>query len=188
MAEIWQIAFLQEDSELTRNMLIPSTIVTGLYALQQTIGPVLIYYLWLDKKTTSEGNSVLSNKWTNIAWMVYWISSIAVFGLSALMWPFSYIGGHALSIYSFSWVWAEHLGPAALLLTFTMLLTAGIQQPGDKTVWETLVVWLVVNGATGMIAKSQAEATELYYLWGEHEDTNEKEGLGCVEDSDGNCS
>ena len=180
MEELWQTAFLEEDSDLTRNKLIPSTIVTGLYALQQTIGPVLIYYLWLDHQTTSEGISVLSNKWTNVAWMVYWIGNIAVFGLSALMWPFSYIGGYALSIYGFSWTWAEHLAPVALLLTFTMLLTAGIQQPGDKTVWETLVVWLVVNGATGMIVKSQAEATELYYLWGEQEETNEKGDLGCV--------
>ena len=104
------------------------------------------------------------------------------------MWPFSYIGGYALSIYGFSWAWAQTLAPAALLLTFTMLMTAGIQQPGDKTVWETLVVWLVVNGATGMIAKSQAEATELYYRWGEQEETNENGELGCVKDSDGNCS
>ena len=76
--------------------------------------------------------------------MVYWIGNITAFGLGALMWPFSYIGGVAAKIYGFAWGWAENLAPVAMLLTFTMLLIAGIQMPEDKTVWETLVVWMVV--------------------------------------------
>ena len=139
--------------DISRNMLLPSTIGIGLYAIQQTIGPVLVYYLWLCP------NNLQSNKWTNIAWMIYWIGNIVTFGVGALMWPFSYIGGAAVDIYGFAWGWAHALAPVAMLLTFTMLLIAGIQMPEDKTVWETLVVWMVVEGSTGMIAKSQSEAT-----------------------------
>ena len=42
-----QEEFGEEDLDFSRNMLLPSTIGIGLYAIQQAIGPVLIYYLWL---------------------------------------------------------------------------------------------------------------------------------------------
>ena len=167
--------------DISRNMLLPSTIGIGLYAIQQTIGPVLVYYLWL------RPNNLQSNKWTNIAWMIYWIGNIVTFGVGALMWPFSYIGGAAVDIYGFAWGWAHALAPAAMLLTFTMLLIAGIQMPEDKTVWETLVVWMVVEGTTGMIAKSQSEAAWLYYMWGQWDKFTDDEKEWCAKDGEGNC-
>ena len=112
--------------------------------------------------------------------MVYWIGNITAFGLGALMWPFSYIGGVATDIYGFAWGWAENLAPIAMVLTFTMLLIAGIQMPEDKTVWETLVVWMVVEGVTGMIAKGQSEAAWLYYTWGDWDKISEEEKLWCA--------
>ena len=174
----------EEDLDFTRGMLLPSTIGIGLYAIQQTIGPVLVYYLWLKKNGYVDMDE---HKWPNIAWMCYWIGNIVVYGLGALMWPFSYIGGAALDIYGFAWGWAEALEQVNMLLTFTMLMIAGIQMPGCKTVWQTLVVWMVVNGVTGMIAQSQSEAAWLYYMWGDWSKFTEEEKEWCVKDGEGKC-
>lgn len=44
-----------------------------------------------------------------------------------------------------------------MLVIMAMLLVSGIQVPTDKTVWETLVVYLVVQMVMGGLAMAFAE-------------------------------
>lgn len=122
---------------ITRNDLLPSTIIVGFIAVVQAATPVLVYYLWLkpDGLTTQE--------WTKNSWWVMWIGHLAAYGLVALFWPLSYVGGALADVYGWLWSWASVIGPIVNVAVFTFLLISGIYWPSDKTVWETLVVYFV---------------------------------------------
>ena len=134
------ISFLSEEGgepDISRNALLPATIFIGLIAVAQTIVPVLTWYFFVDP------NNYASNTWTRNTWMTLWIGNIATFGVAALMWPLSYAHEKLAMVYGWSWMWAKGLEGLLMITVVTMLLISGIQDPTDKTVWETLVVYIV---------------------------------------------
>ena len=124
---------------ISRGELFPSTLVFGFISLSQSLVPVLAWYLWVDKNKHAE------NQWTRNAWWTLWVGNLVVFGLPALFWPISYIGGGITSFYNILWKATDNLAPPLGLTVLTLLLVAGIYVPGDKTVWETLVVYFVTQ-------------------------------------------
>ena len=141
----------------------------------------MVYYLWLMP------NGYDSNEWTHNSWMTLWIGHVATWGAAALFWPLSYIGGPLVKVYGWVWGWADALGSAVMLTIVTMHLIAGIMMPSDKTVWETLVVYFVVEAVMGMGVMSMAEAAKMYYMWGEWEEFSEEAKEWCAKDAEGNC-
>ena len=174
-------AFGEKDMHIDKNMLLPSTIMLGMYALVNTIVPVLVYYLWLMP------NNYDTNTWTHNSWWTIWIGHIATWGLAALFWPLSYVGGPLVKVYGWLWGWADGLSGPLMLTILTMLIVAGIQVPADKTVWETLVVYVIVEAVMGMMAMSVAEPAMMYYVWGEWEKFSEEAKEWCAKDAEGNC-
>ena len=170
-----------KDMHISRNDLIPSTIMLGMYALANTIVPVLVYYLWLMP------NNYDMNEWTKNSWWTIWIGHLATWGAAALFWPLSYIGGPMASVYGWVWKWADGVSGPLMLTIFTMLIVAGIYMPSDKTVWETLVVYTVTQGVLGMMAMGVAKPAMMYYWWGEWDKWDQEAKEWCAKDANGEC-
>ena len=166
---------------ITRDALLPSTLILGSIALAQAAVPVLAWYLWVDK------NGHANMQWTRNAWWTLWVGNLAVWGLPALSFPFSYMGGGIASFYGWIWKAAETLGPLLNLTVFTLLLVAGIYMPADKTVWETLVVYFVTQGFFMWLQICFGESATMYYLWGAWERWHEEAKAWCAQDENGDC-
>ena len=173
----------EDDMMVGRDMFLPATIIVGLIALAQAATPVLVWYLWLDDKV----KSATSMKWCERGWMTLWIGNLAVYGLAAVFWPFSYLGGGAASAYGWVWAWAQATGGPLMLAVTTLLLVCGIYHPGAKTVWETLVVYYVSNAVLGVMGMIFGEMAKMYYMWGEWDMMTDEEKELCAKDANGDC-
>merc|ERR1711920_786448 len=171
----------EDDMQIERSDLLPSTFVFGVMALANALVPVLAWYLWVDKYNHA------MNQWTKNSWWTLWIGNIVVYGFNAFFWPFSYLGGKTASFYGWLWKATETLGPALFLTVVTMFLVAGIYMPSDKTVWQSLVVYFVVSMIFGQMSMHFGEAAQMYYLWGEWDKMHADAKDWCAQDGDGNC-
>lgn len=169
------------DMQISKNDLLPSTIMIGMYAVINTIVPVIVYYTWLSP------NNYALNEWTCKSWWTMWIGHLATWGLPALFWPLSYIGGPMAMVYGWVWKWADMVSSPMMLTFVTMLVVAGIYMPEDKTVWETLVVYFVTQGVMGMAAQSVAKPAMMYYVWGEWDKWDDEAKEWCAKDANGEC-
>ena len=171
----------EKDMNITRGDLLPSTLVVGAIALAQAAVPILSWYLWVDKY----GHA--NQQWTRNAWWTLWVGNIVVWGLPGLVWPFSYVGGGISSFYGWVQKAAATLGPAMILTVMTLLLVAGIYVPSDKTVWETLVVYFVVQAFFMELDDAFGESAMMYYLWGDWNRWHEDAKAWCAQDENGDC-
>merc|ERR1712004_878391 len=99
----------------------------------------------------------------------------------------SYIGGPMAMVYGWVWKWADMVSSPMMLTFVTMLVVAGIYMPEVKTVWETLVVYFVTQGAMGMAAQSVAKPAMMYYVWGEWDKWDDEAKEWCAKDANGEC-
>lgn len=57
------------------------------------------------------------------------------------------------------------MGKLLSITVVTMLLVAGIEEPDDKTVWETLVIYFLVEAAMTKWLEALEEKTRWWYEW-----------------------
>ena len=119
--------------------------------------------------------------------MTLWIGNLVVFGLSAVLWPLSYTYDEISMVYVWSFKWAKSLGLRFIPIVFTLLLTAGILVPSDKTAWESFVVYVVTQFVIGGLFMAFEESAKLWYMWGDWEEWTGDELAWCVTDANSNC-
>merc|ERR1719189_442585 len=150
------------------------TLVPGLAAIGNAIGPVLIWYLHESQFNPSYG---ASNWLYYISWWVMWIGGIVAYPPAALMWIPAYFSQRIALIYGMTWLWGMGIGALVFIYTWTTLLCSIINWPTEKNIQTTFLLYTVNAMLFGGALMQSAGEAVAWYVGSPH----------CEMDENGNC-
>ena len=121
------------------------------------------------------------NYWNG--WYTMWIGNLIAFAPACVMyWP-AYFSSTAAHWYGITWKWAKKAGDTVGLITIVLLiveaLTTGIEQTATKSIWITIVLYMVTNVVAAGIAMRNYKWATMYYMypmWEEMAEMDENDG------------
>ena len=121
-------------SAVERSDLIFSTVMIGLVDIAQAILPLLIYTFWatdwikgVQLGVDFEQSYGQLAAWFNFAWKTMAYGHLTSYGISALLWPFSYIDSDSFTrVFYYSNLYSYYMGSLIVLVSFMLVTTTGL--------------------------------------------------------------
>lgn len=141
-------------------------ILHGIVAYLNTIVPVVLYFTW-----KQSGNSFVKTQLYYWAWMLLWVSSLVVWSLPALLFPFTFWGFDAADWLFLVTLQIVEIAPVSVYWVIFLLFLVSAAVDTDLTLtsgterWIVAFVYLTWASGTSFVQIFYGHNLERWYLY-----------------------
>ena len=152
-----------------RSQFVCATIMIGFFWLAASATPTLMYWLYIKPENARLSITYMDAPNYIRAWYSMWMGHLLAFAPSAvLFWP-AYFSTTAARWYywfgDYGMLMAQGVGMWVMLLFVVAAIETGLEQAATKSIWISMVLYVVINVFISAIFVKFEKQAKLFYMW-----------------------